>query len=243
MLTFYPGISFSYPGGFSPLQLSPALWLKADAGTLQTSGGSAATADGDAVGQLLDQSGNARHATAAGSIRPTLKLAIQNSLSVLRFDGVDDVLNLPNFLTGYTEGEVFIVLKVVSEGLNNGLWIMGSDTQGDWYPYNGDANIYDSWGSTTRHMTGNPTPSLAAWHIYGVISKSGEWTNRIDGTQFFTTGTNTVGWTTAPQLAINATSGSRMACDIGEILIFSSVLSSGNRALVENYLRTRWGTP
>src|SRR3954463_177093 len=82
---------------FSPLSLSPALWLKGDAGLFQERTGASATtpaiAEADPVGSWLDQSGNGRHATAAAdSNRPTLKLASQNGLPALLADAVDDIL-------------------------------------------------------------------------------------------------------------------------------------------------------
>ena len=78
---------------FDPLSLSPALWLKADAGTFQTSGGSAATADTDPVGEWQDQSGNANHVVqATAGRRPLLKTGIFGALPSVRFDGVDDYL-------------------------------------------------------------------------------------------------------------------------------------------------------
>lgn len=60
--------------GWTPLALSPALWLAADAGTFQSSGGAAASTDADPIGEWRDQSGNGRHATMTGSNRPAYKL-------------------------------------------------------------------------------------------------------------------------------------------------------------------------
>jgi hypothetical protein len=80
---------------FSPLSLSPDLWLKADAGTLQTVGGTAASADGDPVGSYLDNSTNANNASqATASKRPTLKLNVANSLPMIMPDTVDDMLGI-----------------------------------------------------------------------------------------------------------------------------------------------------
>lgn len=84
------------------------LWLEADAGTFQTSGGAAATADGDPVGEWQDQSGNGRHfgQTTAG-LRPTLRLNVRNGLPSIRPDGFDDYLTTASTLTG---AHVFAVI-------------------------------------------------------------------------------------------------------------------------------------
>ena len=63
---------------FSPTNIAGLqLWLKADAGTYQSSGGSAATADNDPIGEWQDQSVNAKHAVETTN-KPVLKLNIQN---------------------------------------------------------------------------------------------------------------------------------------------------------------------
>ena len=51
---------------FAPGDVTGLLrWWKGDVGTFQTSGGAAAAADGDPVGEWQDQSANASHATQA----------------------------------------------------------------------------------------------------------------------------------------------------------------------------------
>jgi len=75
------------------------LWLDAsDASTLYdaTTGGSLVAADGG-VARWEDKSGNARHATQSTSgNRPLRKTAIQGGKDVLRFDGSNDSLSIPN---------------------------------------------------------------------------------------------------------------------------------------------------
>lgn len=53
-----------------------------------------ATADTDPVGSWTDTSGNNNHAFSSSTARPLLKLAIVNGQRVLRFDGVNDILEL-----------------------------------------------------------------------------------------------------------------------------------------------------
>jgi hypothetical protein len=82
-------------GPFSPLSLSPALWLDAsDAGTLwnATTGGSL-VAPGGHIARWEDKSGNARHATQGTSgQQPTRQTAVRNGRDVVRFDGTNDFL-------------------------------------------------------------------------------------------------------------------------------------------------------
>jgi len=79
---------------WTPAELAPSLWLRADAGTYQDAARTTpATADGDPVGGWADQSGNGRHASqSTAGFRPTLQLAELNGQPVLRFDGTDDYL-------------------------------------------------------------------------------------------------------------------------------------------------------
>jgi len=70
-------------------------WLKADADTYQdVAMTTRATADGDRVRALRDQSGKGYHCFQPYSVdrAPLLKLNVLNGLPALRFDGVDDVL-------------------------------------------------------------------------------------------------------------------------------------------------------
>ena len=64
-----------------------------DAATLfqDDAGATPSVADADPVGRWSDKSGNNFHATKASN-RPGLKLAIQNGLNVVRFDGANDSL-------------------------------------------------------------------------------------------------------------------------------------------------------
>ena len=78
---------------WTPADTTTALWLDAaDSATLfsVTSGSTPSGAD-SVVGRWEDKSGNARHITqAANGLRPLRKIAVQNGLDVVRFDGVDD---------------------------------------------------------------------------------------------------------------------------------------------------------
>lgn len=167
-----------------------------------------ATADGDTL-VLKDLSGNARHTSTAadGTDRPILRSITSGGKTFWAAEfTTDDYWILPNFLTGYTAAELFIVTIAnadpAADGQDTGIYHLGDSAgQSTHYPWT-DGNIYDQFGSTTR-QSWNPTPSLASWHCYNVFAKSAEWTARINGASSFTTGTNTVAWNTTPWIGRN----------------------------------------
>jgi hypothetical protein len=216
------------------------LWLKAD--------GIGGLSDGDPVGTWADSSGNGRDATqGTAGAKPTYKTGIQNGLPIVRFDG-GDFLSLPDFLTGYSAGECFGVLKLVNDpptptdsSAGAPFGNFGSDSLANHYPYT-DGTVYEDFGSTARKTTGNPTPSLASFHKLNMISASGEWTINLNGTQHYTTASNTVGWSTAPLIG-RSTSGAftyGLVGDIAELVLFSRKVTSGERSDMIAYLDAKW---
>lgn len=201
-------------------------------------------ADNDLIATWPDDSGNGRDATTSGTARPTYKTSVVNSQPVLRFDGTGDMFALPNFLTGFTAGEVFVVLKLDADppgaDAQTGLWRMGSAGDATHYPYT-DGTIYDGFGATVRKTTVNPTPSLAgAFRTYNVSSASGSWTSRLDGTQIYTTGTNTVGWHTAPLLGTSNGSTYWLDGDLALVVLYNAVLSAGDRSDVYDLIQSTY---
>ena len=97
----------SVSSAFQPLDLAPALWLKADAIT--------GLNDADAVTTWVDASVNGRDATqSTAGAKPTYKTGILNSKPVVRFDG-GDWFPLPDAaVTGTESLSVFIVAKATA---------------------------------------------------------------------------------------------------------------------------------
>jgi hypothetical protein len=225
-------------GGFSPSQIAGlALWLRADLGVYQDTGlTTPAVADGDPVGGWQDQSGTGNHALqATAGKRPLLKLAIQNGQPVLRFDATNDFLQatLVSTLTQPYTG--FLVCKTTNVG------------RGDAF-YDGPAavnNLVDSDGLHYRLISGGSITGPAmdtAFHVCTTLWNGAASALRIDGAE-------TDGNPGAPNLS-KLTLGIRgdlssnpLGGDIGEVLFYTGALSAGNMALVEAYLKARWGTP
>ncbi|MDZ4743737.1 MAG: LamG-like jellyroll fold domain-containing protein, partial [Verrucomicrobiota bacterium] len=124
------------------------LWLKADAGI---------TKDGNnLVSQWADSSASAMNGSASGSAQPTWVADAFNGKPALRFDGINDFLQLPAGFDNFTQGmTVFVVAKTVAnryyEGFidfgngsgNNNIVFCRNDTQNRlvFSVHNGSPNV------------------------------------------------------------------------------------------------------
>lgn len=152
--------------------------------------------DGVDINQLTGQK-NARHMVEdpAGTPEdvPVNDTNQINGLAAARFD--TQALLFPDY-SALTAVHMFIIVKLDADPPptedTTGLWGTGAATRTH-FPFT-DSNIYEGFGSTTRQTVGNPAAALTSWRVYEIISTSSEYTVLLDGTQLFTTGTNTVGW-------------------------------------------------
>lgn len=98
-----------------------------------------------------------------------------------------------NIFSGFTQGTIYVLAKWSNDPPGSGIggiWSDVSDFQS--HVSYSDGNIYDSWGSAKRTNIGKPSPNLATAHrLYTIVSKLNEWTVYLDGTQIYTTATNT----------------------------------------------------
>jgi len=246
---FFGGAAAAAPPSFLPSDLSGLImWLDAnDTTTLfdATSGGSNVTANDTAIARWEDKSTSAKHfKQSTSNNRPKLFTSSQNSKNIIRFDGTNDLMSMDSVFGTQTEVSYFIALKRVLDPPTDQnktghpmrfLTGLGSDSH---YPWT-DGNIYDHTLTNSRKTAGNPTPSLASFHLYNVEAKSSLWTARVNKTQLFTTATNTINFTGTN---IGTGGGSfYFDGDIGEFIAYSSILSSSDRGKVEDYLYSKWG--
>lgn len=231
----------SWPLGGTPVPIVPTaisgckLWLKGD---------DAATGS---ITTWPDASGQGNDATAFGA--PTGVDTVVNGHKIVRLNGTSDYFSLPNLLSGATAGTAFIVVKIDSDPPSNPvqtghpMGVFGTDNDASHYPYT-DGTIYHDFGTTSRKDF-NPTPSLASWRVYGVMSASADWRAYLDGTLVFSTGTNTVAFGATPLIGHD----SRIAGgnytytdgDIAEVIIYNSALTTLRREQVETYLGDKYG--
>ncbi len=225
-------------GSFAPSDIGTLYqWLKAD---------SYSGSDGDQVSTWEDSHTTNRDATGVGATKPVYKTNIVNSLPVIRFNGTTSYFTLGDF-SALTAVEVFIVIKLDADppAANlSGLWAISSsgETYPDThYPY-ADGAIYEPFGSTTRKTVGNPTLSLSStFRVYNVWSASGDWAANLDGSNLYSSATNTVGVNSNCTLGKSITGTSFLLDgDVAEFVLFSAKISGGDRTSMISYLSTKY---
>ncbi|MGB7745826.1 MAG: Ig-like domain-containing protein [Verrucomicrobiia bacterium] len=204
------------------------LWLKADAGLPQ---GSTNTP----VDLWVDQSGNGNNATAVN--QPSWVPEALGGRPVVRFGAQNCYFTLPNFTSGLTQAEAFVVLRTTDEpGSVGALWSMGTafySVYPDW-----DGSILEGFGTTGQYGTGIPAQPVTQYLVYEVSSQSTNWAAWINGQLLYQTDVNTVAFTSGPLLGHDYVFN--FHGDIAEVLIFNRGLSSDERDTVGNYLMTKY---
>lgn len=231
-----------------PLPVTTGLisWLRADLGTFQDLVGTIpATADGDPVRLWKDQTPNPIFDVnnAADNNRPLLKLAVVNGQAVLRFDGTDDYFKFAlSVFVGTAAAEAFLVVKKVVSDDAKGYWQQDAGGNTIHHRFT-DLHMYDGFMSTVRKDCGTLGGSLAAWRLYNVSSALNAWTNRLDGTQVFTTATNTVSGVDPGAIGrtIGYNGATYLSGDIAEFIVYNAVLSTNDRNLIGGYVQDRYG--
>jgi len=236
---------------FSPADISGLqLWLDATTGLYDaTSGGSEVTADGASVARWEDQSGNGYHVTqGTANDQPVLKTSQQNSLNIVRFDGVNDFLfgstNFP--ITGSSNRTVFTVFKRV-DGAARYIASWGLATSvGVFSGYSSE--YYLRFSSTIKGYTNQgANGQWTLWSVVGDGSTLNDYNSYFDdgGIATSNTSSNTGATinTTATALYIGRASFFRLAYqdgDMAEVLIYDSALSDADREAVRDYLNAKW---
>lgn len=117
----------------------------------------------------------------------------------------------------------------------------GSSTD-EYYTFPSDSKIYDGFGSSARKTTVNPTPSLTSWRLYESRSAANDWSNWLDGTQLFSTASNTVSWN-GSRASIGNTNTNSKTMDglIAEVIVYDKILSAGELTTIKTYIADKYG--
>lgn len=226
-LTLYPGIASFDPSIIPGLEL----WLKA--------GRIAGLSDGAPVSTWPDLSGASNDATGGLTTRPLLKNNIINGRPVVRFDGINDILEFTDTFGPATS--TFVVARlnaapasqtayapfVISGTLATGMRIcvkMGGTTWG-------------SYGQTPGDISSGETLAVATNYLLALTADASTWFLYRDGVQKATGAGRTSGLNGDPPAIGAEKSASRyLSVDIAEVLMFDNIISTPNRQLVEDYL-------
>lgn len=186
---------------------------------------------------------------AVSGSRPTLGAI--GSEPALVFDGTDDFLRCASAWSAPAAAECFIVATLdgdapVTNG--NGLWRFGTQASGSYevVPYSDD-HSYDGWGSSARKDagTGYGGPMRSGPCIYSVRTAAGAWSVHLNGTQKYTTATNTVAFQSRPALGGSGNDPASPSTfhkgKMGRFVCYGRVLTAPERALVLGNLATRFG--
>jgi len=252
---------------FSPSDIAGlSIWLDANVGLYdQTTGGNLVTSDSSSVARWEDQSGNARHISqsTAGS-RPILKIGVQNNKNILRFDGVADHLFMLNaFVYSSGASTVFcVVSQTPSSPPSANVSLITERSSITSFPNyivigNGssdatrlrifmrdDANANILFGGSSTLNTASGTAFNSSYQLLGSVDTGSNMALYINKSSSVN-GNYTRSTLTLDRFTVGASRTSSpssfFACDLAEIIIYNSALSTSNRQLVENYLYSKWG--
>lgn len=203
-------------------------------------------ADANQIASWLDEGSiGADFVQATGGKQPTKYVTggPKNGARI-RFGGGGTVLECAGDPFGaLTASHAFVVMKVDADPAvsNAGAWKFGSAGTDPQVPYS-DGHIYDDWGSTTRKDFGDPSPSMASWCVYEIISTSSEKTALVNGVQVGTDATNTVDFATTCRIgAADAGATNFMVGDIAEIFQADHKLTASERAEYALHIAREYG--
>lgn len=176
---------------------------------------------------------------------PTLEAAHLNSMNTLRFNYANaNFYNIPRPVhSGASALSMYIVFKSLNDPsvtvTDSGIAKIGNSANVSHWPYT-DGTVYDDFGSTVRHTTGNPTLSLSsAYRIISVHSAASSYNFYIDGTLHHTDTSNTVGLSLIPIFG-QSDGNTRLNGYVAEVIFTDSNDSTGTRQQIEGYLAHKW---
>lgn len=232
---------------FTPLSLSPTLWLDAsDTATI--------TAAANRVSAWADKSGNGNNASqSTAGLKPTTNTTTMNGRNVLDFSSNLIVTSSFTITAATTTFIVFTSSSSAAQifiehgpnwNINSGeIFFINSATQyafgynrGGAAPLGGNSAFLTTRTSGAHQLsfvTDGTYANGLAWQDGSALTKSLIYSN-------------TVSTSATAALNIGDRSGGAvapLAGSLAEIIIYNSSLSTANRQAVEAYLKAKWGTP
>lgn len=233
----------SGPGGVA----GATLWLRGDQGVTST----------PKITTWLDQSGASNHPNNLASA-PNLITSgsgMANFNPVADFNGSHYLEWTSSIVSGYTEGEIFIVPKRVSGA--GALWDFSQNDPNDEHYVWNTGRIYESWGISQRghfHPANGgaggdnyggltvqgPSVNVNKYNIYQVSSKTNEHRVYFNNKVYIEDNTVATDFAT-DQNYLGRKRVYNFIGDIPEVVMFNSVLSPTDKHKVNSYLALKYG--
>lgn len=189
------------------------------------------------VGLWQDSSGNNRSLSQATSGKtPVFKSNVLNGKPVVRFDGVDDLLQTSAFTLNQTH-EILVVGRYrTAYGTGDGPFIDG--LSGRCAMGRSSATHVDLYAGDGGNFNVTTTPE--SWHVYDAKFAGASSQLRIDGGTATTAsaGTSNPGGIT---LGNDPAEDAPGAVDIAEVLVYSRALTTDERNSIGGYLEQKYG--
>ena len=218
---------------FSPLNVSGLIgWLKADS--------IIGLSDGDPVTTWLGSVGgnNATQSTTAN--KPTYKVNIINGLPVVRFDGIDDYMDMNIHTLIPQPCTYFMVCKsstwqamIIDSTAGNRNLIQSAFDPG---PENHEVNLYAGTGPIAGTQPMSTTNALLISVIFN-SANSKSWLNGVLDVNQDIGNLNLGG---GPRIGASIVPGTFLAGDIAEVLIYDSAINDSNRISIQNHLISKY---
>lgn len=217
--------------------------------TVWYSGSNVVLGSGGKVAQWSDRSGHGNHAT-----QPTVANQIPyeaagiNGRPCLHSNAFGQLV-FPDLHT-LVAGHLFAVIQCDHDpsgpdasGTDGQIWSLGTGAN-TYHPFS-DGFIYESAMTTVRKNGISHGTSLAQPHIYEIISRAGEFSVLINGTQVFTTPTNTFGMpVSAFLLAETSLTGANSRVRMAEFVLCASKQTVSDAAMLrKKYLGPKYAIP
>ena len=202
-----------------------------------------------------DQSGNGRNLTQSTTSRQPdfIPSGGTNNLPYFNLTQTGDVGKEMHWATNawsaLTAGDVFFVGQrpidppTLSPGGAGTLW-KSTDTDTGVVPYISGL-IYDfSLTNVRKEAIGTTAGKTASTFVYNVSSAANSWTNRLNGSQIYTTSTNTFYMSSDTALFNTNYTGHPEFYYLGkfyEFIMFNRILTPQERSLVDSYIYNRYG--
>jgi hypothetical protein len=240
-----PAINSNQSSGFSPKQIPGcALWLDAaDSSTLSLTGSS--------VTQWRDKSGAATHATAGTATYPVYQLGGPGGRPIISLRGTNDYFLVANNFSPaqYPSICYFVVMRIATTQTTNFAGVLSTYNGTTWGRSlgvgNGGASLQQGYFGNLQNIV---TCVKETWLVVGlqfVSTTSATMYQNGTATAAFAspTGTNTLGFKIGSysNQGSPAYSTHNAQVDIGEILVYDSVLDTSQRQQIEGYLVWKWG--